>query len=188
MSDRYVAQYNAGRTVAALHVLSQRRRSTSELAQELGVSQQTARRLIVRLIDDGLVEADPRAARSFRIAAAGHGLGFLLLTSALRELHRRDTTPRSRQPPGGDHHEATIADAAADPLEQLGLNIRSRRKALNLTAEQTGLRIGMDPSYLSRIERSVVDPGVKTLTRIATALETRPADLLAGVDGSERDR
>jgi DNA-binding IclR family transcriptional regulator len=93
MSDRYGAQYNAGRTVAALYVLAQRRRSTSELAQELGVSQQTARRLIVRLIDDGLVEADPRAARSFRIAAAGHGLGFLLMTSALRELHRRDATP-----------------------------------------------------------------------------------------------
>lgn len=182
MSDRYVAQYNAGRTVAALHILSQRRRSTSELAQELDVSQQTARRLIVRLIDDGLVEADPRASRSFRIAAAGHGLGFLLLTSALRELHRRETTPRSRQPHGDDHREVRAA-GTTDPLEQLGLNIRSRRKALNLTAEQTGLRIGMSASYLSRIERSVVDPGVRTLTRVATALESTRADLLSGING-----
>jgi len=184
MSDRYVAQYNAGRTVAALHILSQRRRSTSELAQELGVSQQTARRLLVRLIDDGLVERDPYAARRFRIAAAGHGLGFMLLTSALRELHRRDTTTASRHGGRHDNSGPHFPEDVADPFSRLAFDIHTRRKALNLTAEQAGLRIGMNPSYWSRIERGVVDPGVRTLTRVATALDSTPADLLAGVNSA----
>jgi hypothetical protein len=148
------------------------------------VSQQTARRLLVRLIDDGLVERDPYAARRFRIAAAGHGLGFLLMTSALRELHRRDTTAPSQHGRRRDHPGPHFPEDVLDPFSRLAFNIHTRRKALNLIAEQAGLRIGMNPSYWSRIERGVVDPGVRTLTRVAAALESTPADLLVGINGA----
>lgn len=62
--------------------------------------------------------------------------------------------------------------------------MRARRKALKLSQEEAGYRTWMNQSQWSRIERGVVDPGMRMITRIATALETTPAALLAGIDAS----
>jgi transcriptional regulator with XRE-family HTH domain len=66
----------------------------------------------------------------------------------------------------------------SDPLIALARNIRVRRKALNLTQEAAGDRAHMDMSYWGRIERGTIEPGVRTLARIAAALEMTPAELL----------
>lgn len=73
-----------------------------------------------------------------------------------------------------------------DPLVRLGANVKSRRKALRLTQEAAAGRASMDMSYWGRIERARIEPGVRMMVRLAAALETTPADLVAGV-GEECD-
>lgn len=68
-----------------------------------------------------------------------------------------------------------------DPLPVFAQNMRTRRKALKLTQEAAGDRGQMDMSYWGRIERGTIDPGLRTVVRIARALETAPASLLAGI-------
>jgi transcriptional regulator with XRE-family HTH domain len=62
-----------------------------------------------------------------------------------------------------------------------GRNVRAHRRALTLTQEAAGLRAGMDMSYWGRIERGSVDPSLRTVTRVAAALETTPARLMADI-------
>lgn len=40
----------------------------------------------------------------------------------------------------------------------------------------------MATSYYSRLERAVIEPGVRTVARVARALETTPAQLMDGVE------
>jgi len=68
-----------------------------------------------------------------------------------------------------------------DATRRFADNVRARRKALELTQEAAALSVQMDMSYWSRIERAKVDPGVRTVARIVTALETTPAALMADV-------
>lgn len=68
-----------------------------------------------------------------------------------------------------------------DPLGSFAWNVRTRRRALGLTQEAAGERILMSTSYWSRIERGLIDVGLRTMTRIAAALETSPAELLGGI-------
>ncbi|WP_324908429.1 helix-turn-helix transcriptional regulator [Baekduia sp.] len=73
-----------------------------------------------------------------------------------------------------------------DPLRQFAANVRTRRKALDLTQEIVADRAGMHASYWGRIERGKIDPGVRTIARVAAALESTPVALMAGV-GANRD-
>jgi len=79
-----------------------------------------------------------------------------------------------------------------DPLPVFAANVRARRNALGLTQEIVADRAQMEASYWSRVERGAIEPGVRMVTRIAHALETTPARLLAGVeqpiDGPAPDR
>lgn len=74
-----------------------------------------------------------------------------------------------------------------DPLVVFARNMRRRRRALDLTQEEAGDRVHMNMSYWGRIERARIEPGVRTVVRIAAALETTPAELLGplerGADG-----
>lgn len=74
-----------------------------------------------------------------------------------------------------------------DPLPAFAGNVRARRKALKLTQEEAAYRALMNMSYWSRIERGVVDPGTRMVTRVASALETTPAALMAGVGSDALD-
>lgn len=71
-----------------------------------------------------------------------------------------------------------------DPLVVFAQNVRRRRRALELTQEAAGNRGDMDMSYWGRVERAKIEPGVRSITRMATALETTPAELMAGVGRS----
>lgn len=68
-----------------------------------------------------------------------------------------------------------------DPLRTLTTNLRGRRAELRLSQEAVAAEASMDQSQYSRIERGEVDPSIRTLTRVARALQTTPSDLLRGI-------
>jgi transcriptional regulator with XRE-family HTH domain len=69
-----------------------------------------------------------------------------------------------------------------DPLDRFTPNLTRRRRALGLSQDAVAAAAMMDQSQYSRIERGRVDPSIRTLTRVAGALRTTPAELLRGID------
>lgn len=67
-------------------------------------------------------------------------------------------------------------------LASLGLNVRQRREARELTQEKLAERAGLDPTYISGIERGLRNPGIKNVARLAKALGLTTAELCKGVD------
>lgn len=58
-----------------------------------------------------------------------------------------------------------------DPvLIALGKNVRELREQKKLTQEALAERSGLDPSYISGIERAVRNPSVVSLARLANGL------------------
>lgn len=68
-----------------------------------------------------------------------------------------------------------------DPLDILTANLARRRRALGLSQDAVAREAMMDQSQYNRIERGRVDPSIRTLTRVARALQTTPAELLRGI-------
>jgi transcriptional regulator with XRE-family HTH domain len=68
-----------------------------------------------------------------------------------------------------------------DHLDVFTANLRRTREQRGLSQEAVGDRAGMTQSQYARIERGDVDPTIKTLKRLATALQVTAADLLHGV-------
>jgi transcriptional regulator with XRE-family HTH domain len=64
-------------------------------------------------------------------------------------------------------------------LAKLGLNVRKRREARELTQENLAERAGLDSTYISGIERGLRNPGIKN---VAKALGLTTAELCKGVD------
>lgn len=62
--------------------------------------------------------------------------------------------------------------------KRLGGNIAVRRKALRLTQEQLAHRLEVEPETISRIERGMTAPSLKTLEKLGEILAVRMADLL----------
>ncbi|WP_440073572.1 pyridoxamine 5'-phosphate oxidase family protein [Streptosporangium sp. OZ121] len=62
----------------------------------------------------------------------------------------------------------------------LGRRIARRREDLGLTRDELARRAGIDPGYLAYLEDAVASPNTGTVNRVATALDTRPEDLLGG--------
>ena len=58
-----------------------------------------------------------------------------------------------------------------DPvLAALGRNLRRLREAKLLTQEKLAEKAGLDPTYISGIERGLRNPGIKNVARLAKAL------------------
>lgn len=68
-----------------------------------------------------------------------------------------------------------------DPLPIFAANLRRLREERGLSQEALALRADMDPAEVRRIETCKRDPGVRIVTRLATGLDTTPAELLAGI-------
>jgi transcriptional regulator with XRE-family HTH domain len=60
----------------------------------------------------------------------------------------------------------------------VGDNVRRLRQARGLTQEQLAFESRIDLTYLGGIERARRNPSLLVLIRIASALGSRPADLL----------
>ena len=67
-------------------------------------------------------------------------------------------------------------------LAALGQNVRRRREARELTQEKLAEKAGLDPTYISGIERGLRNPGIKNVAKLAKALGLSTAELCKGVD------
>ena len=65
--------------------------------------------------------------------------------------------------------------------ERFGQNLRRLRTAAGLSQEQLAERSGIHPTAVSRIERAVRDPRLKTILRLAKAVGVEPARLFDGI-------
>ena len=68
-----------------------------------------------------------------------------------------------------------------DPLATFAGNVRAARGAAGLTQMQLAERADLELGYIGRIERAEVDPGVRTVARLARGLEIEVASLFEGV-------
>ena len=66
------------------------------------------------------------------------------------------------------------------PVE-FGAKMRRLRDAAGLSQEQLGERCGMHLSAISRLERSLRDPQLTTIARVAGALDVTPCELIEEV-------
>lgn len=67
-------------------------------------------------------------------------------------------------------------------LSALGQNVRQSREIKNLTQEKLAEFAGLDPTYVSGIERGLRNPGIKNVAKIAKALGLTTAELCKGVN------
>jgi transcriptional regulator with XRE-family HTH domain len=67
-------------------------------------------------------------------------------------------------------------------LAALGRNVRRRREPRALTQEKLAEKSGLDPTYISDIERGRRNPGIKNVAKLAKALGFTTAELCEGVD------
>jgi len=63
--------------------------------------------------------------------------------------------------------------------KRLGLNIASRRKSLGWTQEYLAQHMGVDTETISRFERGVTAPSLKSIEKLAGLLAITIADLLS---------
>ncbi len=71
----------------------------------------------------------------------------------------------------------------SDPvLTILGQNVRQTRETKQLTQEKLAEFSGLDPTYISGIERGLRNPGIRNVAKIAKALGLTTAALCKGVD------
>lgn len=66
-------------------------------------------------------------------------------------------------------------------------NIKRLRKLKKLTQEELAFRAGFHPSYIGLLERKDQSPSLKSLDKIAYALNVTPAKLIAGADVRKYD-
>ncbi len=59
---------------------------------------------------------------------------------------------------------------------QLGRNIKRQRELANLTQEVLAEKAGISLDYLGKIEVNINKPGLKTIFKLANALEISPAE------------
>jgi transcriptional regulator with XRE-family HTH domain len=70
-----------------------------------------------------------------------------------------------------------------DPvLAALGASVRRHRTAGGLTQETLAEKAGLDPTYISGIERGLRNPGIKNVAKLAKALGLSTSELCKGVD------
>lgn len=66
-------------------------------------------------------------------------------------------------------------------LVALGKNVRDLREQKKLTQETLAERSGLDPSYISGIERAVRNPSVLSLVRLASGLDCTVSDVCRAI-------
>ena len=70
----------------------------------------------------------------------------------------------------------------ADPLEMFAANLRSARKARGLTQEDLAFAADVHRTHVSKIERSICEPGARTVARLIAGLEVSGGPLFEGTD------
>jgi XRE family transcriptional regulator, regulator of sulfur utilization len=70
------------------------------------------------------------------------------------------------------------AEANMGSQEKLGKNIKKARKKAGITQNELAEKVGVHASYISRIERGVVNPSYEVVESIAKALKVKSSDIL----------
>ena len=70
----------------------------------------------------------------------------------------------------------------------LGDALRALRKDAGMTQEQIAERLGVDPTFVGRLERGQRGAHWRTIRRILAALDTSVSDFAAAIDAAERTR
>ncbi len=64
----------------------------------------------------------------------------------------------------------------------LGIVLAEKRRELGLSQEDLGFECSLHRTYISQIERGLKSPTVRVLFVLATALKTKPSNLLRRVE------
>ena len=70
----------------------------------------------------------------------------------------------------------------AKTREALGARIRSLRKAENLSQKKLALMVGVERSYLAKVEAGKRNPSIDIIEKIAHGLGVTLSELFAGID------
>ena len=71
---------------------------------------------------------------------------------------------------------------SASVLTKLGQNVRNNRETKQITQEKLAEFAGLDPTYISGIERGLRNPGLQNVAKIAKALGITTSELCKGVE------
>lgn len=63
----------------------------------------------------------------------------------------------------------------------LAEQVKVRRRAMGLSQEQLALIAEIDRTYISQLERGLINPSLKVLWRLSVVLDTEISTLLNGV-------
>jgi transcriptional regulator with XRE-family HTH domain len=74
-----------------------------------------------------------------------------------------------------------------DPLSTFAANLRRLREERGLSQEGLGEAANVHTTHVSKIERGRCEPGVRTVSRLAKALQVSAGALFDSVDGDEPD-
>lgn len=76
-------------------------------------------------------------------------------------------------------------DAERQYLRALGRALRAEREAKGVSQETLALKVRIDRTYISGIERGVRSPSVQVLLRIAWGLGAKPSELFAAAEATK---
>ncbi len=70
----------------------------------------------------------------------------------------------------------------------LGHALRALRKRAGMTQEQVAERLGVDPTFVGRLERGQRGAHWRTIRRILTAVDASISDFASEIDAAENSR
>jgi transcriptional regulator with XRE-family HTH domain len=73
-----------------------------------------------------------------------------------------------------------------DPLCTFAANLRRLRRERGLSQEQLSEAADLHMTHVSKIERARCEPGVRTVSKLASALRVSPGTLFERIDGDDR--
>jgi transcriptional regulator with XRE-family HTH domain len=73
-----------------------------------------------------------------------------------------------------------------DSLDIFATNLRRIREDHGLSQERLAHAADLNMTHVAKIERSEREPGVRTISKLAVALNVSAADLFDGIDGRSR--
>ncbi|HEX4114931.1 MAG TPA: helix-turn-helix transcriptional regulator [Solirubrobacteraceae bacterium] len=73
----------------------------------------------------------------------------------------------------------------ADPLDIFAGNLRRIRQGQGLSQERLAHIADLNTTHVAKIERSEREPGVRTISKLATALGASAAEFFDGIDGRD---
>jgi transcriptional regulator with XRE-family HTH domain len=112
------------------------------------------------------------------------------LPTVVRVAHAVDVTPAAllkgigitNSSVRGPRHEP---DPKASPASRFGINLRWARQRAGISQESLALKADVDRAAISVFEHGRRDPNLRTILKLARALEVSPAMMLNGVQSSE---